>query len=219
MIVSEICGKGGRLENLDCVIEFQGQDGFHAVLVVDAYGCRQHDVERFAAQMKGFSINGISSASELLGRINVDFCIKMSVVCIAKIDGGLSLSNLGDCRAYSEYGELLTLDHTSAWDDLTALGIESTRVAELVKKHPARRVLNKFLKFPEPVHAAQGVILNACKEGKYLLCSDGFWEHLNQSALMDLMSGVLSIEDFSNNLTGASDNYTACIVSFDFDIK
>ncbi|MCO7036032.1 hypothetical protein NAG83_05890 [Pseudomonas carnis] len=214
MIVSKTCDKGGRLENLDCIIEFKGQDDFHAVVVVDAYGCKQHDVERFASEVKSFSTSGVSSASELLERINVDFSIRMSVVCIAKIDGGLSLSNLGDCRAYSENGELLTLDHTNAWDDLTARGIESTRVAELVKKHPARRVLNKFLKFPEPVHIAEGSLLSGCGETKYLLCSDGFWEHLNQSALMDLMSGNLSIEDFSNSLSGASDNYTACMVRF-----
>src|SRR5690349_3872906 len=152
MIVSAISGRGGRLENLDCIINLQGRDGFRAVLVVDAYGCKQCDVERFTGMMESFSSDGVSSASELLARISVDFNIKVCVVCIAKIDGVVSLSSLGDCRAYSEYGELLTLDHKNAWDDLVARGIESTRIAELVKIHPGRRVLTKFLKFPAPLH-------------------------------------------------------------------
>lgn len=213
MIISAICGRGGRLENLDCIIEFQAE-GFSAVLVVDAYGCKQHDVELFAMEMKSFSIDGVSSASELLGRISVDFNIKMSVVCIAKNYDNVSLSSLGDCRAYSERGELLTLDHTNAWDDLVARGMDQARIAELVKKHPGRRVLNKFLKFPRPLHAAEEVIFSYCGESNYLLCSDGFWEHLNRSLIVDLMSGVLSVEGFSGTLSAASDNYTACLVRF-----
>jgi serine/threonine protein phosphatase PrpC len=214
MIVSSISGRGGRLENLDCIINFQSRNGSRAVLVVDAYGCKQCDVERFTVMMEGFDFDGVSSASDLLARIDVDFNIKMSVVCIAKINSVVSLSSIGDCRAYSESGELLTLDHTSAWDDLFARGIEPTRIAELVKIHPGRRVLTRFLKFPKPLHVAEEVIINCSDEKKYLLCSDGFWEHFSHSNLADLTSGVLSVEEVYNTLSSASDNYTACIVRF-----
>ncbi|MGY8813034.1 MAG: PP2C family protein-serine/threonine phosphatase [Pseudomonadales bacterium] len=214
MIVSSVCDKGGRQENLDCIIEFRGSNDFHAVLVVDAYGCKQHDIERFAVGMEGVSCDGISSANDLLGRINVDFNIKMSVVCIARSDGRVSLSSLGDCRAYSECGDLLTLDHTNAWHDLAALDIDTARIGELVKRHPGRRVLRKFLKFPEPVHFAEEISIGSWVESNYLLCTDGFWEHLDQSNLRNLMSGGCSIETFSEGLSGAPDNYTACLVRF-----
>ncbi|WP_258154616.1 PP2C family serine/threonine-protein phosphatase [Pseudomonas sp. 17053703] len=214
MIVSSVCGKGKRQENLDCIIELRGSNNFHAVLVVDAYGCKQDDVERFAVGMEGFSCDGISSANDLLGRINYDFNIKMSVVCIARCDGRVSLSSLGDCRAYSERGDLLTLDHTNAWHDLAALGIEAARIGELVKKHPGRRVLRKFLKLPEPTHSAEEINIGKCVESNYLLCTDGFWEYLDQSNLRNLMSGGCSIEEFSEGLSDAPDNYTACLVRF-----
>ncbi|HGN1513894.1 TPA: hypothetical protein ACKROA_003345 [Pseudomonas aeruginosa] len=212
MIISSVCGRGGRLESLDHIIELKGGSNFHAVLVVDAYGCRQHEIERFAAELERASFNSVSSASDLLGRIDVDLNIRMSAVCIAKSNGIVSLSNLGDCRAYSQGGELLTIDHTNAWDDLVALGLEPSRVGELVKKHPGRRVLKKFLKFPKPAHSAQGISFSGCGESNYLLCTDGFWEHLDQSNLKDLTSGGCSIEEFSSGLSGAEDNYTACLV-------
>lgn len=214
MIVSSVSGKGGRSENLDRIIELRGDNNFHAVLVVDAYGCSKPDVDRFAEEVGGISVDGLSSANELLGRIDVGFNIRMSAVCIAKSNGGVSLSSLGDCRAYSERGELLTVDHTNAWDDLVSLGLETSQIGELVKKHPGRRVLNKFLRFPEPAHLAQQISLSGCGESNYLLCTDGFWEHLDHPSLMTLTSGGGSIESFCSGLSGAQDNYTACLIRF-----
>ncbi len=211
MIVSAISNKGARTENLDGVAELRCE-GFHAVLVVDAYGCKQVDVEAFLGAVRGISLSGISSSSELLGRIDIDFSIKMSVVCIVKSDGQVSISNLGDCRVYSEKGELLTHDHSNAWEDLLRRGIEVSRLAELVKRHPARRVLTRFLKFPQPVHTAQEMLIEMNGEKIFLLCTDGFWENLSGSMLMGLVSGVLSLNDLVEEFSGAPDNYTACMV-------
>lgn len=211
MIVSAISNKGGRSENLDGIAELRYED-FHAVLVVDAYGCKQVDVEAFLGAVRGVSLSGIRSASELLGRIDIDFSIKMSVVCIVKFDGQVSLSNLGDCRVYSEQGELLTHDHSNAWEDLLGRGIEVSRLAELVKRHPARRVLTRFLKFPQPVHTAQEMLFEMSGEKNFLLCTDGFWENLSVSTLMGLVSGAVSLDELEEEFSGAPDNYTACMV-------
>lgn len=214
MIISAVCCRGGRTENLDCIIELRDGNNIHAVLVVDAYGCTRNDVDRFVIQVKSLSVNDVSSACELLARINVDFNIKMAVVCIAKIFGRVSLSNLGDCRAYSQVGELLTLDHTIAWDDLVAIGVEHSKVAELVKAHPGRRVLKRFLKFPGGEHVAQGITIDGNNESNYLLCTDGFWSNVSQSILLSLASGATSVDEFSNELSSVQDNYTACLVRF-----
>ncbi len=116
---------------------------------------------------------------------------------ILKEEGYAVVFNVGDCRVYrirENKIERLTIDH-SLVEMLVARGDISREEA---KQHPKRNVLTSAIigdnyKSPLEVYKREVIIL---ENTKFLICSDGLWEELEEEELLRLANSETKSEFF-----------------------
>jgi len=132
------------------------------------------------------------------------------------------LIHVGDSRIYEISDgcmHQLTKDHS--W---VAMQVEQNRMTpEEAEKSPRQNILLQCVGSKPELDAPQINISGAVPNASYLICSDGFWHHMNQEALlrllrngnsdtfrMDAELGRLSEEV---KLAGETDNITAILIT------
>lgn len=123
----------------------------------------------------------------------------------------------GDSRAYLfRYGELTyqTRDHSLVQNMIDA-GYGS---ADLIRTHPQRSLLTSAIgNAGELLVSISGEPLPIVPGDVFLLCSDGWWEHVNEQHMQDTLSDAPSAHAWLENMAETvehsadahSDNYTA----------
>jgi serine/threonine protein phosphatase PrpC len=217
VIIDQVCEKGGRIDNLDLLVPLIGGGGWQGVLLFDGYKCSEGSVRELARRMvAAFEGNSGVDAQGLIRLVDVaGLSVNASVLVLVRQGKSVTIFSSGDCRAYSLELGLLTSDHSVAWEQLAGRGITASKVSSLVVKHPARRVLTKSFKSPAGVVDGGLISLSTHDVSMLLICSDGFWEHLEEAVVVKLLNRDLSLEDFSASLPDSAENRTACIINFD----
>ncbi len=137
------------------------------------------------------------------------------VVAVAQ-DGKLFVANVGDSRLYAVGGEIrqITMDHS--------LVEELIRKGELERKkgrnHPEKNIITKAMGSKDEVMPDFFEIeINA--EEKYLLCSDGLSNMVEDDEIRDIMAESNNIDQIAQELVdranyyGGSDNISVVIIS------
>lgn len=127
----------------------------------------------------------------------------MSLIFLQIENEKITITHIGDCRAYIN-GELMTEDHSLAWEKLSARGKENFEVSNLTCKHPRRNILTRSIK-----HTNKNIIISSLTKeysgSNIILCTDGFWSlnHLD----------IINKEFKPNTKKSYDDNYTAIILN------
>lgn len=217
VIVDMICEKGSRIDNLDLLVPLIGSGGWQGVLLFDGYECSESSVRELARRMvAAFEEYSGVDAEGLIRLVDVaGLSVNASMLVLVRQGKSVTIFSSGDCRAYSLEQGLLTSDHSVAWEQLVERGVVASKLSGLVVRHPARRVLTKSFKSPGGVVDGGLISLSTHDVSMLLICSDGFWEHLEDAVVVKLLSRDLSLEDFSSSLPESAENRTACIVNFE----
>lgn len=129
---------------------------------------------------------------------------------------GMVIFHAGDSRVYRYDGinlAQMTVDH-SVVQQMVDMG-EITEKEAL--SAPYRNVINRCIgvKCPPPdIYISASPIAPG---EKYLLCSDGLWEYVQDEEIIEILSDDLALEDMANKLValalsnGSEDNISVCI--------
>lgn len=139
-----------------------------------------------------------------------------TMVAAVAQDGKLFVANVGDSRLYAVGGEIrqITMDHS--------LVEELIRKGELERKkgrnHPEKNIITKAMGSKDEVMPDFFEIeINA--EEKYLLCSDGLSNMVEDDEIRDIMAESNNLEEIAQELIdranyyGGSDNISVVILS------
>ena len=139
-----------------------------------------------------------------------------TMVAAVAQDGKLFVANVGDSRLYAVGGEIrqITMDHS--------LVEELIRKGELERKkgrnHPEKNIITKAMGSRDEVMPDFFEIeINA--EEKYLLCSDGLSNMVEDDEIRDIMAENNNLEEIAQalidraNYYGGSDNISVVILS------
>lgn len=128
------------------------------------------------------------------------------------------LFHSGDSRVYrfDQWGiSKMTKDH-SVVQEMIDMG---TITSEEALKHPRRNVITRCIGIngePPEIYVSH-TSLNSGK--KYLLCSDGLWESVSESQIIELVGSNMSLQQIVDELVqmalrqGSNDNISACLCS------
>ncbi len=137
------------------------------------------------------------------------------VVAVAD-EGKLFIANVGDSRLYVVNDDIkqITMDHS--------LVEELIRNGELERKkgrnHPEKNIITKAMGSKEEV-IPDFFEIDICKEDKYLLCSDGLSNMVEDDEIRDIVVDHYNLEDTVQalidraNYYGGSDNISVVIIS------
>ena len=208
--------KGGRRENLDIVAPMYKRGCLFGVMMIDGYQCREEDVFLFGELVKGADFSNYSSVDDFFkdGTFSEGF---KGAICMAYREGEcVIISNAGDCRAYSSLGNILTSDDTVAWEELKLKVSECNSLSILVSYHPYRSILTNYIITPIKELSFKKTVLSIDQVDNILLCTDGFWNQLNDGDIHKIMSEdtVQRLTDFHLKNKGMGDNSTVCLVDF-----
>lgn len=142
----------------------------------------------------------------------------MGTTMVAAIadEGKLYIANVGDSRLYVINDEIkqITMDHS--------LVEELIRNGELERKkgrnHPEKNIITKAMGSKEEV-IPDFFEIDICKEDKYLLCSDGLSNMVEDDEIRDIVVDHYNLEDTVQalidraNYYGGSDNISVVIIS------
>lgn len=136
-------------------------------------------------------------------------------------DGGpaLAVANVGDSRVYRFGGGVLTQvsDDHSLVGDLVRAG-ELTR--DEASRHPQRNILTRALGIEVEVMVDTWELVPVAGD-RYVLCSDGLVNEVDDATMADLLAGTPDPQDAANALvevavaTGGHDNVTVMVVDVD----
>jgi len=216
MLKLTLTDKGCRRENLDIVAPMYKKGCFFGVMIIDGYQCREEDVLFFTELVKGTDFSNYPSIDDFFkdGSLNEGF---KGAICMAYREGDcIIISNAGDCRAYSSLGNILTSDDTVAWEELKPKVSDCNRLSILVSYHPYRSILTNYITTPIKEFSFKNTILSIDEVDNILLCTDGFWNQLNDGDIYKIMSEdtIQRLIDFHLKNKGLGDNSTVCLVDF-----
>lgn len=208
---------GRRSANLDALLSVEAINGAKCVILIDGYRCSKEAVTSLSKILADFFLNNsCSSAKEVLeGAQQADLVVNASVLIVVKYAGVVSIFSVGDCRAYSEEGELLTKDHSLAWELLVAKGAGSGSIEEAVSKHPYKNHLVRSFKLPGGGINGDLLEFDVGRYSRLLICTDGFWTRVSSRVDFVEVIGSLELEHYCSCLVESSDNSSVCIVGVD----
>ncbi|MDT4829131.1 hypothetical protein FQZ97_625450 [compost metagenome] len=217
MMLESVCDKGSRTENLDSIFNFVCDGCWLGVLLVDGYESAEKDICELGKRFESVLMqHGKIDALQAVSLVDLEgLSVKASILLVVKQVDGVSIYHSGDCRAYTLEAGLLTEDHSVAWAQLVKRGICPSRVEVLVSKHPARRVLAKSFCLPAQENGGESLHVSSGESSKLLVCTDGYWEHFSGSVVSDILTGKISLKEFSERMPVSAENRSACIL----DIK
>jgi PPM family protein phosphatase len=139
-----------------------------------------------------------------------------TLTCALVIDARVYLAHVGDSRAYLYYNQELkqiTRDHSYV-DKLVELGQITVEAAAV---HPQRNVLYRAVgqgdQLEIDIH-----LLDLPSGGRLLLCSDGLWGMLSDTAIQAVLAAARSPQEACQKLiaaaneAGGRDNITAVVI-------
>lgn len=151
------------------------------------------------------------------------FSIKTTMVLLLITDGFAQWGHIGDSRLYHfREGKVVsrTLDHS-----MTQVLVASGKIKERdIRHHPDRGILLHALgsEWEEPEYEISNKIVHIRKGDSFLLCSDGFWDWINERTMLKILRKNMSAYDAlkrmaeevcSNGLGKDMDNYSAILVN------
>lgn len=128
----------------------------------------------------------------------------------------LNIVNVGDSRAYRfRDGQLeqLTIDH-SLVEDLVR---EGRLTPEEALTHPQRNIVTRALGINPEIEIDMFVV-DAQADDRFILCSDGLFNEVDDSGIIEILTRVESSEEASNELVetavrlGGRDNVTVVVI-------
>lgn len=154
-------------------------------------------------------------------RLHAQMKMKTTVVVIATDDKNAYIGHVGDSRAYVFYKNKVrfrTLDHSIPQMLVLTKEIKESEI----RHHPDRSLLLRVMgtEWDEPKYEIEKpVALKKCQA--LLLCSDGFWELIDELQMCQSLKNSKSVQEWMNSMTQIiekngkgtdMDNYTAIAV-------
>ena len=165
------------------------------------------------------------SAQKLLMKKQVELKamrkMKTTVVAVAIDDKKAYIGHIGDSRVYVFRKNKIkkrTLDHS-----IPQMLVFSKEIKENeIRNHPDRNILLRVMgiEWDEPMYEIMKPI-TLKKDMAFLLCSDGFWELIEEDTMCALLEEAESVDDWVNSMAqtvknnGANrnmDNYSAIAI-------
>lgn len=137
------------------------------------------------------------NANEKLNKCELPTSSSMAVLIT---DGSVAIwGNVGDCRVYLLRENLLyeiTPDHSDAYALYEAGGIRYPKI----RKNSTRYNLNRVLGRDETItpNVSQPEVLR--KGDSFLICSDGFWEHIHERKVEKTLKRSKSAQDWLDRM-------------------
>lgn len=137
--------------------------------------------------------------------------------CLVLTDGHGIVAHVGDSRIYRLRGsrlKCLTTDHTFVQDMIA----EGELTPEKARSHPLRNMLTRAVGTIEPLEKVDVRIDRRCPGDRYLLCTDGLYNSLDEKRLAALLSKDAGASEMAIELVdqalknGARDNVTAVTI-------
>lgn len=126
--------------------------------------------------------------------------MKTTAVALVTDDKNAYIGHIGDSRAYifsKNRIRVRTLDHSVP----QMLALSGEIGDRDIRHHPDRSSLLRVLgvEWSEPkFELMRSIPLRKCQA--FLLCSDGFWEYIEDAAMCDLLKTAVSAEDWLNKM-------------------
>jgi serine/threonine protein phosphatase PrpC len=229
---------GSRPENQDCVAAGERPDGRLFVLCDGLGGHGRGDAaSTMASQAALAAFEGDGAAGETLLRACVQAAqqalvgeqlrtgrmdqLKTTIVLLHLTETTARWAHIGDSRLYVYYGERLlarTLDHSVPQQ----LVIRGALDAGDIRFHPERNRLTHVLGVawdaPRPVVSDEVALMRPMS---FLLCSDGFWELIDEAGMSGLLAAGRTPADWLKQMERVvrrggrirpMDNYSAIAV-------
>ena len=141
--------------------------------------------------------------------------MKTTLACVLCRHKWIYAAHLGDTRIYTfKNGKetYLTVDHSVAYEEV----MKNHGTLDDIRKNPNRHILKAALgvgKIRKPDMFRQKIKNNL----SVLICSDGFWEHVNESEMLDTLKNTATAHDWleamqkchSEKADSFNDNYSA----------
>lgn len=228
---------GDRKVNEDCV-GVKERNGNYCFLVCDGLG--GHGMGDIASQFvsnvfieqfntcdtyEGFLSSAFSLAQEELIKHQAENNVKNKMRTTAAVlyvsDDMAYIGHVGDSRVYVFSDNELkarTIDHSVP--QMLALSGQITE--EEIRKHPDRNIILRAMgtDWDKPMYElAQPITLSECKG--FLLCSDGFWEYIDESKMLSTLDNCGTAEEWlkamksiviENGAASKMDNFTAIAI-------
>lgn len=149
--------------------------------------------------------------------------IKSTLVVLIIDDKHVSWGHIGDSRLYSyRKGKKLTRTIDHSVPQMLALSGE-IKESE-IRHHPNRNMLLSALgaEWDAPAYEIDKINRRVTKGDSYLLCSDGFWDWIDEKAITSILKKDLSAYDALNQMVAIveenglgkdMDNYSAILVN------
>ncbi|WP_080074121.1 hypothetical protein [Salmonella enterica] len=215
MIVFSLTDIGSRDSNLDLISRIKCQDGELGVLIMDGYNCLEDGVKKIAETLSECCFNG-DVISDIFNPCK-GIPVKAAVCLVFKIGKLIHIYSAGDCRVYNKKGELLTEDDSAAWAELKSRKIDADKIPHLVCFCPNRNNLTSFVDFCCDDITLKHTTFDLSDENQMImLCTDGFWEHVEPNDFIDLMSGDVGskLKKLKDSFPNRLDNHSVCVVDF-----
>lgn len=233
-VISEI---GNRKLNED-YFRLAEKDGKYCFVVCDGLG--GHGMGDIASQFvsnvfieqfntcdtyEGFLSSAFSLAQEELIKHQAENNVKNKMRTTAAVlyvsDDMAYIGHVGDSRVYvfsDNELKVRTIDHSVP--QMLALSGQITE--EEIRKHPDRNIILRAMgtDWDKPMYElAQPITLSECKG--FLLCSDGFWEYIDESKMLSTLDNCGTAEEWlkamksiviENGAASKMDNFTAIAI-------
>lgn len=187
-------------------------DSVHRALLQEGHNAMQQPVQEAMEEAVALANNALANAESGKG-------MGTTLTAAVILGSRLFLVHIGDSRAYLLHDaklSLVTTDHTF----VQALQDAGQLTAEEAAIHPNRNLLYRALmgeKMEEPVDV---FTRSLPKNGCLMLCSDGLWGALSESAMTAIFGGEGDLQDKADRLLEAAldedghDNITFILVNF-----
>ena len=233
-VISEI---GNRKLNED-YLRLAEKDGKHCFVVCDGLG--GHGMGDIASQFvsnifieqfntcdtyEGFLSSAFSLAQEKLIKHQAENNVKNKMRTTAAVlyvsDDMVHIGHVGDSRVYvfsDKELKVRTIDHSVP--QMLALSGEITD--EEIRKHPDRNIILRAMgtDWDKPMYELmQPINLSECKG--FLLCSDGFWEYIDETEMISTLENCGTAKEWlnamksiviENGTDSKMDNFTAVAI-------
>ena len=225
---------GSAKENEDCLLERRASDGKAFVLVV-ADGLGGHGGGAHASHLAAHTIaeGFLHSPSLSLEFLTHLFCeanrsilseqkgarrMKSTGAALFCLKGKLAAGYIGDTRIYQfRNGQILyqSRDHSVPQMEVDAGEITQGEIRFHPDRNRLLRALGEKVCRPEIFHLGP-----VCKGDAFLLCTDGFWEQIEEKTMLELLESTKTAEEWIDRMYGAilqgprkiSDNCSAAAV-------
>ncbi len=162
------------------------------------------DCLRDAESLEDFGGRALDSVQEMLLEEQVTrhatSKMKTTAVILAIDEKNAYITYIGDSRAYCfrrNKVKFRTLDHSIPQMLVIAGEIKETAI----RHHPDRNIVLRALgvEWEEPMYEAlEGVSLRKCQA--FLLCSDGFWELIEEREMCELLKKSRTVEEWMDSM-------------------